>query len=78
MCPDYSFLTEFCPGICFSSLAGFLLEQILDPSCQINLLVIKNLADFISNVIGQPKVNAKAILAITVGTVLITDEAYML
>ncbi len=39
---------------------------------------MKNLADFISNVMGQSEVNAKAILATTVGTVLITDEAYML
>ena len=32
MFPGYSFLTELCPGICFYSLARFLLELILYPS----------------------------------------------
>jgi hypothetical protein len=32
VCPGYSFLTEFYPGIPFCSLIGFLPEQILDPS----------------------------------------------
>jgi hypothetical protein len=34
VCPAYSFLTEFCPGISFCSLTGFPREQILDPSSQ--------------------------------------------
>jgi hypothetical protein len=34
MCPGYSFFTEFCPGIRFCSLTGFLREQILDRSSQ--------------------------------------------
>lgn len=42
------------------------------------LVVVKNPADFISNVIGGSEANTKAILASTVGKVLIIDEAYML
>ncbi|XPS80538.1 hypothetical protein M3J07_012514 [Ascochyta lentis] len=41
-------------------------------------VVVKNPADFISNVIGGSEANTKAILASTVGKVLIIDEAYML
>jgi AAA+ superfamily predicted ATPase len=41
-------------------------------------VVTKNPADFIGNVIGQSEANTKAILATTVGKVLIIDEAYML
>lgn len=43
-----------------------------------HLVVVKNPADFISNVIGGSEANTKAILASTVGKVLIIDEAYML
>ncbi|KAJ4343628.1 hypothetical protein N0V95_006636 [Ascochyta clinopodiicola] len=42
------------------------------------LVVVKNPADFIGNVIGGSEANTKAILASTVGKVLIIDEAYML
>lgn len=42
------------------------------------LVVTKNPADFVGNVIGQSESNTKAILAATVGKVLIIDEAYML
>ncbi|UPX21074.1 uncharacterized protein EKO05_0011278 [Ascochyta rabiei] len=41
-------------------------------------VVVKNPADFIGNVIGGSEANTKAILASTVGKVLIIDEAYML
>lgn len=41
-------------------------------------VVIKNPADFVGNVLGQSESNTKAILASTVGKVLIIDEAYML
>jgi len=41
-------------------------------------VVIKNPADFIGNVIGASEANTKAILATTIGKVLIIDEAYML
>ena len=41
-------------------------------------VVVKNPSDFIGNVIGQSEANTKAILASTVGKVLIIDEAYML
>jgi hypothetical protein len=39
---------------------------------------VKNPADFVGNVIGGSEANTKAILASTVGKVLIIDEAYML
>ncbi|KAI8933540.1 hypothetical protein NX059_009277 [Plenodomus lindquistii] len=41
-------------------------------------VVIKNPADFVGNVLGGSEANTKAILASTVGKVLIIDEAYML
>ncbi|MCJ1427130.1 hypothetical protein MMC29_005033 [Sticta canariensis] len=41
-------------------------------------VVLKNPADFVGNVLGQSESNTKAILATTVGKVLIIDEAYML
>lgn len=41
-------------------------------------VVIKNPADFIGSAIGQSEANTKAILANTLGKVLIIDEAYML
>lgn len=41
-------------------------------------VVVKNPSDFIGSVIGQSEANTKAILATTVGKVLIIDEAYML
>jgi hypothetical protein len=41
-------------------------------------VVVKNPSDFIGNVIGQSEANTKAILATTLGKVLIIDEAYML
>lgn len=41
-------------------------------------VVVKNPADFVGNVIGGSEANTKAILASTVGKVLIIDEAYML
>jgi alanine-alpha-ketoisovalerate/valine-pyruvate aminotransferase len=41
----------------------------------ISSVVTKNPADFIGNVIGQSEANTKAILANTVGKVLIIDEA---
>lgn len=48
--------------------ANFLIDQV----------VTKNPSDFVGNVIGQSEANTKAILATTVGKVLIIDEAYML
>lgn len=44
----------------------------------IDKVVTKNPSDFIGNVIGQSEANTKAILATTMGKVLIIDEAYML
>ena len=41
-------------------------------------VVTKNPADFIGSALGQSENNTKAILATTVGKVLIIDEAYML
>lgn len=41
-------------------------------------VVIKNPADFVGSVLGQSESNTKAILASTLGKVLIIDEAYML
>ncbi|KAI0067131.1 P-loop containing nucleoside triphosphate hydrolase protein [Artomyces pyxidatus] len=41
-------------------------------------VVLKNPADFVGNVLGQSESNTKAILATTVGKVLVIDEAYML
>ena len=41
-------------------------------------MIVKNPSDFIGNVIGQSEANTKAILATTVGKVLVIDEAYML
>lgn len=49
--------------------------------CQLILIaqvIIKNPSDFVGNVLGQSEANTKAILATTVGKVLIIDEAYML
>lgn len=43
-----------------------------------NLVVVKNPADFIGNVMGQSEANTKAILASSLGKVLVIDEAYML
>lgn len=40
--------------------------------------MVKNPADFVGNVLGGSEANTKAILASTVGKVLIIDEAYML
>jgi hypothetical protein len=42
------------------------------------LVITKNPADFVGSVMGQSESNTKAILAATVGKVLIIDEAYML
>jgi DNA replication protein DnaC len=41
-------------------------------------VVVKNPADFVGSVLGGSEANTKAILASTVGKVLIIDEAYML
>ena len=41
-------------------------------------VVTKNPADFVGSVLGQSESNTKAILASTLGKVLIIDEAYML
>ncbi|KAJ7284985.1 P-loop containing nucleoside triphosphate hydrolase protein [Mycena rebaudengoi] len=41
-------------------------------------VVVKNPADFIGNVMGASESNTKAILANTLGKVLVIDEAYML
>ncbi|KAG9187998.1 hypothetical protein G6011_01921 [Alternaria panax] len=41
-------------------------------------VVVKNPSDFVGNVLGGSEANTKAILASTVGKVLIIDEAYML
>ncbi|KAF2095349.1 P-loop containing nucleoside triphosphate hydrolase protein [Rhizodiscina lignyota] len=41
-------------------------------------VIVKNPADFVGNVLGQSEANTKAILAATVGKVLVIDEAYML
>src|SRR5258706_6840564 len=40
-------------------------------------VVIKNPADFMGNVLGQSETNTKAILATTVGKVLIIDEVWL-
>ncbi|KAF1835315.1 P-loop containing nucleoside triphosphate hydrolase protein [Decorospora gaudefroyi] len=42
------------------------------------VVVVKNPADFVGSVLGGSEANTKAILASTVGKVLIIDEAYML
>lgn len=41
-------------------------------------MVVKTPADFIGNAVGQSESNTRAILASTLGKVLIIDEAYML
>ncbi len=41
-------------------------------------VVVKNPSDFVGSVMGQSEANTKAILATTLGKVLIIDEAYML
>ncbi|KAF8531244.1 P-loop containing nucleoside triphosphate hydrolase protein [Gautieria morchelliformis] len=41
-------------------------------------VIVKNPADFIGSVLGESERNTKAILANTVGKVLVIDEAYML
>ncbi|KAF8523922.1 P-loop containing nucleoside triphosphate hydrolase protein [Hysterangium stoloniferum] len=41
-------------------------------------VVVKNPADFIGNALGQSESQTKAILATTLGKVLVIDEAYML
>lgn len=41
-------------------------------------VVVKNPSDFVDNVLGGSEAKTKAILASTVGKVLIIDEAYML
>lgn len=41
-------------------------------------MVVKNPADFVGNVLGASESNTKAVLASTIGKVLIIDEAYML
>lgn len=41
-------------------------------------IVLKNPSDFIGDAVGKSESNAKAILASTVGKVLVIDEAYML
>jgi hypothetical protein len=41
-------------------------------------VVVKNPADFVGSVLGGSEANTKAILASTIGKVLIIDEAYML
>lgn len=41
-------------------------------------VIVKNPADFVGNVIGGSEANTKAILASSIGKVLIIDEAYML
>ncbi|KAI9729943.1 MAG: hypothetical protein M1834_006140 [Cirrosporium novae-zelandiae] len=41
-------------------------------------VIVKNPADFVGSVLGQSESNTKAILASTIGKVLIIDEAYML
>ena len=40
-------------------------------------VVVKNPADFIGNALGQSETNTKAILATTVGKVLIIDEVWL-
>ena len=42
------------------------------------IVVLKNPADFVGNVLGASESNTKGILASTLGKVLIIDEAYML
>jgi len=43
-----------------------------------NIVVVKNPADFIGSALGQSETNTRAILAATIGKVLVIDEAYML
>lgn len=43
-----------------------------------SLVVLKNPADFVGSVLGQSEQNTRAILAATVGKILVIDEAYML
>lgn len=43
-----------------------------------HIVLTKNPADFVGNVLGQSESNTKGILASTIGKVLIIDEAYML
>lgn len=44
----------------------------------IDVVVVKNPADFVGSVLGQSEDNTKAILNSTIGKVLVIDEAYML
>ncbi|KZT00352.1 P-loop containing nucleoside triphosphate hydrolase protein [Laetiporus sulphureus 93-53] len=41
-------------------------------------VIVKNPADFVGSVLGESEKNTKAILAATMGKVLVIDEAYML
>jgi hypothetical protein len=43
-----------------------------------DIVVVKNPADFIGGDLGQSETNSKAILASTMGKVLVIDKAYML
>ncbi|KAJ6515608.1 P-loop containing nucleoside triphosphate hydrolase protein [Mycena sanguinolenta] len=54
--------------------------QVLADLCLISKgeVVVKNPADFVGSVLGASESNTKAILANTVGKVLVIDEAYML
>ncbi|KAH6625605.1 P-loop containing nucleoside triphosphate hydrolase protein [Boeremia exigua] len=67
------------PGTGKTSVAKLYGKVLADLSLLSNgEVVVKNPADFIGNVIGGSEANTKAILASTVGKVLIIDEAYML
>ncbi|KAJ6576427.1 P-loop containing nucleoside triphosphate hydrolase protein [Mycena vulgaris] len=67
------------PGTGKTTVAG-LYGQILADLSLISKgeVVLKNPADFIGNVLGASESQTKAILASTVGKVLVIDEAYML
>jgi hypothetical protein len=43
-----------------------------------DIVVVKNPADFSGSALGQSEINTKAILASTIGKVLLINEAYML
>ncbi|KAL0952879.1 hypothetical protein HGRIS_007097 [Hohenbuehelia grisea] len=67
------------PGTGKTSVAQLYGEILADMGLLSNgEVVLKNPADFIGSALGQSEANTKAILAATVGKVLIIDEAYML
>ncbi|KAI0310251.1 P-loop containing nucleoside triphosphate hydrolase protein [Amylostereum chailletii] len=67
------------PGTGKTTVAKLYGEALKDMSLLSNgEVVVKNPSDFMGQYIGQSEANTKAILASTIGKVLVIDEAYML